>query len=59
MPKNLEYFYQLTANHLRGLHTCLRNDESEERNGKEIQSPDYTSIKGLHNLGNYVWIYVC
>ena len=56
--KNLGYFYQLTASHLRGLHICLWNDGSAERNGKGIQFPNYMSTRGLHNLGNYVWIYV-
>ena len=53
--KNLEYLYQLAANHLRGLHVCLWNDESAERNGKGVQSPNYTSSKGLYNFRNYVW----
>ena len=55
--KNLGYLYQLTANHLRG-YVCLWNDDCAERNGKGIQSSNYMSTKGLHNLGNYVWIYV-
>ena len=36
----------------------LWNDGSVERNAKRIQSPNYTSTKILHNLGNCVWIYV-
>ena len=57
--KNLGYLYQLTSNHPRGLHVCLWNNDSAERNGKGIQSPNYTTTKGLQNLGNYIWIYVC
>ena len=53
----LGMFMQTTANHLRGLHMCLLNDDSAEKNGKGIKSPYCTSIKSLHNLGNYVWIY--
>ena len=26
----------------------------QESNGKGIQSPNYTSTKGLHNRGNYI-----
>ena len=34
----------------------MLNDDSAERDGKGIQSPNYISIKGSHNLGNYVWV---
>ena len=46
--------YQLTANHLAGLHVYLWNDDSVERNGKGVQFPNYTNTKDLHKLGNYV-----
>ena len=56
--KNLGYLNQLTANNLSGMHVCLWNDDSAERNGKGIQSSNCMTTKDLHNLGNYVWIYV-
>ena len=58
MSEKLGIFISTDANYLRGLHVCLWNDDGAERNGKGIQSPNYTSTKDLHNLGNYVWIYV-
>ena len=37
--KNLEHLYQLTANHLRGVHVCFWADGSVEKNGKGIHLP--------------------
>ena len=49
------YLYQLTANHLRGLHVCLWNDGSAEWNGKGIQPPNCNFTRRIQEEN---WTYV-
>ena len=48
--KNFQYLHQLVVIHKRGLNVYLWNNDSTERNGKGIQSPNYMYIMDLYNL---------
>ena len=58
MSEKLGIFLSTDSKSSKRVARILWNDGSAERNGKEIQFPNYMSTRDLHNLGNYVWIYV-
>ena len=56
MSENLGYLYQLTANHPRGLHICLWNDDSVEKMGKGFSLKQTQTVYTILEI--FVWIYV-